>query len=299
MKTTGVIVARFQTPYLHQGHRTLIDDIRSSHNKIVSVVGITAIKGSKRNPFDFYTREKMLRQYLPDMVVLPLSDHPSDEVWSKNLDHLLLSAFPHEHFVLYGSRDSFIPYYTGKLEVKELPPAGQYSSTTIRQDEADKVLGSVDFRLGVNYALQNTFPKTYTTVDIAVLSNDGSKVLLGRKHGATQWRFPGGFTDPTDETYEASARRELMEECGSIETGTMTYVGSAKIDDWRYRSEEDKIITLLYKTRHVYGQPQAADDIEAVQWFAVEDLKAMIDSKEITAEHTILVNMLLNNLQAE
>lgn len=298
MKTTGVIVARFQSPYLHQGHRTLIDDISSSHNKIVSVVGITAIKGSKRNPFDFYTREKMLRQYLPDMVVLPLSDHPSDEVWSKNLDNLLLSAFPHEHFVLYGSRDSFIPYYTGKLEVKELPPAGQYSSTTIRQEEADKVLGSVDFRLGVNYALQNTFPKTYTTVDIAVLSGDNRQVLLGRKHGANQWRFPGGFTDPTDDSYEASARRELMEECGSIETGAMTYVGSAKIDDWRYRSEEDKIITLLYKTHHVYGQPQAADDIEAVQWFAVEDLKTMIERKEITAEHTVLVTMLLQNLSA-
>jgi bifunctional NMN adenylyltransferase/nudix hydrolase len=297
MKTTGVIVARFQTPYLHQGHRTLIDDIRASHNKIIAVIGITAVKASKRNPFDFYTREKMLRQYLPDMVVLPLSDHSSDITWSDNLDALLKSAFPHENFVLYGSRDSFIPYYSGVFEVKQLPAAGQYSSTTIRQDEADKVLGSVDFRLGVNYALQNGFPKTYTTVDIAVLSGDGKQVLLGKKHGATQWRFPGGFTDPTDDNYEASARRELMEECGSIETGAMQYVGSAKIDDWRYRSEEDKIITLLYKTHHVYGNPKAADDIEAVKWVDVADIEGMMTKKEITAEHVVLVKMLLENLK--
>jgi bifunctional NMN adenylyltransferase/nudix hydrolase len=260
-------------------------------------VGVVVVGVGGCGFFDFYTREKMLRQYLPDMVVLPLSDHSSDITWSDNLDALLKSAFPHENFVLYGSRDSFIPYYSGVFEVKQLPAAGQYSSTTIQQDKADKVLSSVDFRLSVNYALQNGFPKTYTTVDIAVLSGDGKQVLLGKKHGATQWRFPGGFTDPTDDNYEASARRELMEECGSIETGAMQYVGSAKIDDWRYRSEEDKIITLLYKTHHVYGNPKAADDIEAVKWVDVADIEGMMTKKEITAEHVVLVKMLLENLK--
>jgi len=65
------------------------------------------------------------------------------------------------------------------------------------------------------------------------------------KHAATEWRFLGGFADASDENYEAAANRELTEECGSVETGKMQYIGSAKIDDWRYRNEADKIITLF------------------------------------------------------
>ena len=53
MKATGVIIARFQTQYLHDGHKYLLDEIRSKHNKVVVVLGISPVKGSKRNPFDF------------------------------------------------------------------------------------------------------------------------------------------------------------------------------------------------------------------------------------------------------
>ncbi|WP_315819127.1 hypothetical protein [Paraflavitalea speifideaquila] len=94
MKTTGVIIARFQTPYLHEGHQYLLNEIRPQHNKIIVVLGVSPVKGSKRNPFDFYTRERLLKQFAPDLLILPLSDHPDDGVWSENLDHLLRNTFP-------------------------------------------------------------------------------------------------------------------------------------------------------------------------------------------------------------
>jgi bifunctional NMN adenylyltransferase/nudix hydrolase len=296
MKTTGVIIARFQTPYLHEGHKYLLDDIRSRHNKIIVVLGVSHVKGSRRNPFDFYTRERLLKQYAPELIVLPLSDHPSDAVWSTNLDALLQNTFPVESFVLYGSRDCFIPYYTGHLQVVALPELGEHSATAIRHENSDKVLDSTDFRMGINYAYQNTYAKVYPTVDIAVLKENNTQVLLGKKPNASQWRFPGGFADPSDETYEAAARRELMEECGKIEVNSMQYVGSARIDDWRYRSEEDKIMTLFFKTHWVFGNVQANDDLKELAWVAVAELPGMLE-KEITKEHHVLVHMLLNNLQ--
>lgn len=296
MKATGVIIARFQTPYLHDGHKYLLDEIRSKHNKVVVVLGISPVKGSKRNPFDFYTRERMLKQYAPDLMVLPLSDHPSDETWSKNIDTLLQNTFPSEPFILYGSRDCFIPYYSGSLQVVALPEYGEHSATAIRNDNSDKVLESTDFRMGINYAYQNTYSKVYPTVDIAVLKDSDTQVLLGKKSNAPQWRFPGGFADPGDDTYEAAARRELQEECGDVEVNAMQYVGSAKIDDWRYRSEADKIVTLLFKTQWVFGNAQANDDLKELAWFPVKELSAMMQQGNIVKEHHVLVNLLLKNL---
>lgn len=295
MKTTGVIIARFQTPYLHEGHKNLINNIKANHNKIVVVLGITQASASKRNPFDFYSREKMLREFMPELTVLPITDNASDKIWSENLDNLLQSTFTNETFVLYGSRDSFIPHYTGKLQTKEIEPTAPHSSTEVRANEADKVLGTLDFRLGVNYAIQNLYPIAFTTVDVAVYNQEGTKLLLGRKPNAKAWRLPGGFTDPTDDNFEAAAKRELTEECGAIETDKMEYVTSAKIDDWRYRKEENKIITLLYKTTLVYGNPKAGDDLEEVKWVEISQLQEMIENNTIAYEHKPLIATLITH----
>jgi bifunctional NMN adenylyltransferase/nudix hydrolase len=201
-----------------------------------------------------------------------------------------------ESFTLYGSRDSFIPWYNGHLPVAALPELGEHSASAIRNENSDKVLDSVDFRLGVNYAYHSVYPKVYPTVDIAVLKQNNTLVLMGKKHYATQWRFPGGFSDPEDETYECAARRELAEECGDIETGIMQYIGSAKINDWRYKHEVDKIITSLFKTALVFGTPKANDDLAELDWIEIKELPGMMEKNIISKEHFILVNMLLNNL---
>jgi bifunctional NMN adenylyltransferase/nudix hydrolase len=293
MKNTGVIIARFQTPYLHEGHKYLLQEIKPNHNKIVVVLGVSPVKGSRRNPFDFYTRERLLKQFAPELIILPLSDHPDDAVWSERLDSLLSNTFPQESFVLYGSRDSFIPYYSGHMNVVALPELGDHSATTIRDENADKVLDSVDFRMGINYAYHNKYDVVHPTVDIAVLRNGGREVLLGKKPGSAQWRFPGGFADPADVNFEEAAARELQEECGNLVTGAMQYVGSARINDWRYRKEADKIMTLFFKTDYVSGDAVANDDLVALAWFQTDLLADMVAANEITAEHHILVNMLV------
>ena len=296
MNSTAVIVARFQIPYLHAGHLYLLNEIRSRHNKVIIILGVSAVKGSRRNPLDFYTRERMLKQYAPELIILPLKDQASDEVWSRQLDELLQTTFPLESFILYGSRDSFMNVYTGKFNTEALPEQGNFSASEVRDACADKVMDSEDFRRGINYAYQNTYTKVFPTVDIAVLKDENTGVLLGKKHFASKWRFPGGFADPTDENFEEAAKRELAEECGNIETGPMQYIGSARIDDWRYRQEADKITTVFYKTTLKSGNPQAADDLEHLSWFPVKELANMIQHNAIAPEHHILVSLLLKNL---
>lgn len=289
---TGVIIARFQTPYLHEGHTHLINNIQQKHNKLVVVLGVAPIVGTRKNPYDYHTREKLLKKQYPNIVVLPLSDHPNDSMWSQSLDQLLTSAFPSEKFVLYGSRDSFIPYYTGKIETQELPEHGDYNATQLRAMFADLVFDSQDFRAGIIYAYNHQYTKVYPTVDVAVFRNDKTEILLGSKHINNKWRLLGGFSDPEDNNFEEAAKRELLEEAGPIEVGTLSYEMSCKIDDWRYRNEADKIITTVFSCDHIFGTPKGQDDIAEVDWFKIKDLKNMMDAGKITPEHLPLITFL-------
>jgi bifunctional NMN adenylyltransferase/nudix hydrolase len=289
---TGVIIARFQTPYLHEGHRQLIAQVKQNHAKLIILLGVSPIKGSRKNPYDYYTREKMIKKDYPEIVVLPISDNPSDKIWSDNLDNLLKSIFNAEQFCLYGSRDSFITYYSGKFETIELPEHGDYNATELRKQYADKVFDSNDFRAGILYSYYNQYPKVYPTVDVALFRNNRSEILLGKKAINNKWRFVGGFSDPEDGCYEDAAERELAEECSEMQTTAMQYETSAKINDWRYRSEADKIITLLFSCDFIDGEPRAQDDIADLAWFKLTDLPLMIKDGPISEEHIELFNFI-------
>jgi bifunctional NMN adenylyltransferase/nudix hydrolase len=293
MKHTGVIIARFQTPYLHEGHHQLISYVKERHNKVVIILGVTNIKASTRNPLDFYTRERMVKAGYPEIIVLPLADNKSDKLWSLSLDNLLRITFPSENFILYGSRDSFIPYYEGKNPVEEIPQTGDFSGSDLREEICDKVGISDDFRKGIIYAYYNTYPKVYSTVDIALFNETMDAVLLGRRKSEGKWRFPGGFTDPSDQNYEAAARRELHEECGNLEAGALKYEMSFRVDDWRYRNEKDKIFTILYSCKHIFGVPQGGDDLDEVSWLALSEFGEMLKSGEIVEEHIPHTNHIL------
>lgn len=291
---TGVIIARFQTPYLHEGHRQLISQVMENHGKLVIILGIGPLTGTRKNPYDYYTREKMIKTSYPNVVVLPVSDNPSDIVWSESIDSLLKGVFPNEQFCLYGSRDSFIPYYGGRFQTVELPEHGDYNATELRKQYADKVFDSNDFRAGILYALYNQYTKVYPTVDIAMFRNNRTEILLGKKSINNKWRFIGGFADPEDADYESAAHRELMEECGELQVSAMNYETSRKINDWRYRSEADKIITLLFSCDYLGGEPKAQDDIIDLDWFKMADLPQMITDNKISPEHLAMFNFIIN-----
>lgn len=285
MKPVGVIVARFQTPFLHEGHRGLLAYVREQHHRVVVVLGVSPVLGGRKNPLDFHTRAIMIKQEFPDAIVLPLPDHPSDKQWSKSLDMLLCESFPGKAFLLYGSRDSFVPSYSGRFETRELPETTSDSATLIRDQVSEQVLQSSEFRSGIIYAYANTYPKVYPTVDIAVFRHDRQEILLGQKSIDQRWRLPGGFADPSDECFEEAAKRELAEECSNMSTGPMHYERSFRLNDWRYRVEQDKIITLLFSTDFISGSPVAGDDLAEVRWFSLEQLTELIDRNEIVNEH--------------
>ncbi|RAW02332.1 NUDIX domain-containing protein [Pseudochryseolinea flava] len=289
----GVIIARLQTPYLHPGHIGLIESVKAKHRKVVIILGVSPVLGSKRNPLDFPTREKMIKKSFPEIIVLPLPDHPLDTTWSTTLDTLLTNTFPGASFALYGSRDSFIDYYSGKNVVVEIPAQGQHNATQLREFAQDETMDSMEFRSGIIYAYANTYNKVYPTVDIAVFRNNRAEILLGKKDIDQKWRLIGGFSDPTDESFECAALRELREECGDITVAPMQYETSLNINDWRYQRETDKIITTLFSTNYISGTPVANDDLAELNWFKLNELSDLIKNNLTTPTHTPLLNTLI------
>lgn len=153
----------------------------------------------------------------------------------------------------------------------------------------------------VNYIMEITnIAKNYNSaiaaVDIAVINYDLQLVLLGRKPKAKKFRFPGGFVDVKDKSYEETAHRELQEECPNIEADDFRYIGSLQIDDPRYRNDKDKIFSCLFTAQYIYGNLQAGDDLEELSWFNFSQLE---DEKNIVPEHNGLRKILLKDLKCK
>ena len=219
----GIIVGRFQVPDLHEAHKELILSVTNMHQKVIIFLGLSPIFDS-RNPLDFESRKKMISNEFPDVIIAYIKDVPNDDVWSKSLDSQIEGLLtPRQTCVLYGSRDSFLNHYTGIYERKELVQEHWISGSEMRKMLQNTVKGSKDFRHGAIWAQWTRFPTVFTTVDIAVIRMDPLSILLGRKTiDNGKWRFPGGFTDPTDQTFEASAMREVSEEIPGVEVEPIT-----------------------------------------------------------------------------
>ena len=269
IKTTqhGVIIGRFQTPELHSEHIKLINYVLDKHEKVILFLGISPTLANKKHPMDFITRKYMIEEQFKfsQLTIMPLSDNKSDEIWSKQLDSKIKEVFPLGSVTIYGSRDSFIPYYKGVNKTLELQPDVFVSATDIRELASKKVISSPEFRAGIIYSVYNQFPVVYSTVDIAIIKDD--EILLGQKLGENEWRFIGGFVDNTDESDEAAAKREALEETG-LEVADLEYICSMPVNDWRYRRIKDRsIMTRFFKAKYIFGCPTPQDDINALKWF--------------------------------
>lgn len=276
----GVVIGRFQVETLHEGHRYLINEAFRHHKKVIIFVGCSPIQGTKYDPLDFPARERMLRAEYPDAIILPQYDKLSDEEWSKALDTQIRGIVPNlSGAKLYGGRGSFQPHYKGDFTVVEVNSGIEYRSGTMQRSDIGKVVrSSADFRAGVIYSTQNSWPYVKSCVDIACIRvNEFSKpmphgveILLGRKASENKWRLPGGMVDK-GETLEQAASREFREETSlTAEISKLRYVGSFPVNDWRFKNAgEIGLLTALFIVDHTWGAPQGADDLVEVKWHPI------------------------------
>jgi bifunctional NMN adenylyltransferase/nudix hydrolase len=304
----GIIVGRFQVNNLTDAHIKLVNSVREKHEKVIIFLGISGLSpvaSTKRNPLDFQIRKQMIAAQFPDIVISYVKDMKTNERWSKQLDGKITDLIsPNQTVMLYGGRDSFIQYYTGRYDTEELEPDVyiEMSGTELREKLKVKVDPSGLFRAGVIWANENQFAHSMAVVDTVVFNEDFSKILLGKRNEEKEYRFFGGFVDNTrDVNYEMTSRRETYEESG-VEISDPIYICSKKISDWRYKNEKDKIYTTFFAAKFIHGPVKPGDDIDECRWFDVNEvgnpstyLAGQI--KEILVpEHKILFEELIKKL---
>jgi bifunctional NMN adenylyltransferase/nudix hydrolase len=248
----------------------------------------------------------MIQASYPDSVILALPDIGDDFKWTAELDKRIREVYPIGEVVLYGGRDSFIPYYQkgkGQFDCKELDQYTFVSGTEVRKIVSETVKNSTDFRAGVIYNAYNQYPKVHPCVDIAILDENNTMILLAKRPYESGWRFIGGFAHPDDPSYESTAKRKISQDAGErLETSDLQYIGSKMIPDWRYRGEEDKIISVLYKTKYIGGVIEPSDDVSELKWWNLHDISQYWFDVEdnvvgpIVDEHKPLLKMLLKNI---
>lgn len=278
LPSLGIVIGRFQVPTLHPGHLALLEHVCKLHQNILIIIGSTVAKGTRRDPMDFETRKALFTGFISSKVhtngwikIVNQMDSGSDELWSQSLDKLIGNAFPGASAILYGGRDSFIPYYSGVFETSVVPEMDVQAGTTSRLAASKMPVASEDFRKGVIYGAFDKWPQVFPTVDIGIVRHTGEtwEVLMAHKWIGDKHRFPGGFADPTDASFEAAAIREAKEET-NLDLTNISYVKSSLIDDFRYKENSARIMTTLFVSRITPEEVSTAgDDVVELQWIPI------------------------------
>lgn len=129
---TGVVIGRWQTPYLHEGHKKVIDTALTENDLVFILIGHKiGDQLDDRNPYTFGERYKMISESYPQVLIGNLEDCPNDdEAWSRKLDRILDDII---NPTLYGSRDSFFTHYDGVVKYREVEEIPDVSATKIRE----------------------------------------------------------------------------------------------------------------------------------------------------------------------
>jgi bifunctional NMN adenylyltransferase/nudix hydrolase len=250
----SVVIGRFQTPYLHCGHKELFDEAKKYSNRILVLIGVSSATGTDRNPLSYEQRREMIDTSIAKDIMLvfkPLYDFPlSHKDWSNQVDELIEECGDKE-VIIFGGRDNSIEgYYSGKHKTRIIKGLTQNSATKLRKQIASQqaIYGHAA-RSAVIHHIENRYPIVYSTVDIVVYRQEDFKALVGKK--GDKYCFVGGFVDPSDTTLKYAAIRELEEETGiKVTKNSVNYIDSIKIDDERYKGCKDSIMTHVFTTIH-------------------------------------------------
>lgn len=270
----GAIIGRFQLSDLHEGHGFLIDTVIKNHKKVIILLGCTRPLGTAENPIripskenvlDFSSRKTMIQEKYPNAIVIPIQDNNSNEQWSKNVDQKIREVFPNEKILLYGGRDSFMPYYSGTFNVKSLDPKIYVSATEVRFNASQEVLKSSDFRSGQIYHAYQQTPVLYTNYVIALRNED--KILFCKKD--SKYRLISGLAGINDSNIEYGAKRVLGNLLGNLDVKVHYEMSKSKME---FGNKTHRIMNILVTAYRDECSISPQSDY-TFQWISIETLK--------------------------
>ena len=273
--TAVAVLMTLQTPSIDEFCKNIVMGIQKDNPAayMILVVKTPAVKSTKDSPLSYESVEWMARCSFDGLFkeIRSLKECNDPEKWCKDLDALLP-----ENCTIYELDDLCLhsrkyEENSGKHPIVVLS-TGLDEHERMLRETVDTETQNFDYRRGAQAALNSQYDSVYPTVDCVIFSDDSlSHMYMVKKPDEKRWRFVGGFSDPSDTSYSCAARREAKEETG-MECVCFDWIGSTKIDDWRYRNERNKIITNIFAMKVVSGEAKADDDVSEIELKNIDEL---------------------------
>lgn len=281
----GVIVGRFQTDELTPAHLELIDTVYNTHSNLVIILGLSPQECTPKNPLDYRIRKIFLQEQYPKADVLYVNDMRYDDDWSRQLDRIVRSVTrKHQTVCLYGGRDSFLPHYNGQHPAKELTlkESEFISATSRRKIIRNSVTNHQEFRKGIIYGTASIGARSIPAPIVVISDQDHKHILMGKRYQDRKYSF---ITDelPCNKTFEVFSSEIVYEKTGfKIEPDDLKCYGSVIVPDWKYRSEDDTVIGMIYVTTVNFGKATAKGDMTKLKWIDIETIHDHVSSEHYT-----------------
>jgi ADP-ribose pyrophosphatase YjhB (NUDIX family) len=231
---------------------------------------------------------KTLDKTIEECIDMIRTSYPNNLIWF--CEEPSMKVCPKTDVIIYGLQSTPLfliddNVYCGKYKVDNFIPknikelndlndliAFDDNNISVRHSPDVIDIFNESFRRGIMYASNQRFDTMYQAIDIVIFSclstiKKDCKIVVGKKKiYRDEYILPGGFVDPLkDKTLRDTCIREAFEET-NLQISTPIYVDSFVTDDYRYRYENDKIMTHLH---YAYAENiinlKAGDDLSGVE----------------------------------
>tara|TARA_R110000851_G_scaffold103340_14_gene220328 strand:+ start:1440 stop:2438 length:999 start_codon:yes stop_codon:yes gene_type:complete len=289
----GALISNMQRAELAVDDKSILNMVRR-HPCAVVLLKVCSLPGSKAAPLDFVVRMRMIHEYDPTIVVLPLLDVRDVTEWSRQVDRQIRTAFPFGAVQLYVKKASL---YNGQFNIFQIYEA-QRDMSEWRNKGAENPVFDASFRKGMIYHAQHKWTRVSPVVDIIPITADGH-LVVGRKDKKGLLCLIGGFVDPQDPSYEDAASRELREEASiGADPASLQYITSRDIPDWRLRKHPETMKSALFTVEISHEQAvaaQAGDDL--VQLVFIDPLD--FDLSTVVQWHRYALQLVIDRILDE
>jgi nicotinamide mononucleotide adenylyltransferase len=258
---TGVLIGKFQVPYLAEHHKKIISTVHSECENALIFLLVPQIKYSKRNPMSFDHRKEIIQSFIDSLPskkgfstqFAVIDEHKYAASFFKHLDNLIKTWHQRKTVpVIYygGDAEEVFVEYNGAYEKKNV---GWYevkeSASAIRAKfTRQNAKVDPDYGMGVLDAVWNAPNNTLTFV-IPIIVNSNGYVLMVKHTGEFKWGLPRfHLANPGVrlEEFAVNKFRDIFP-TGSIKEGEYKFSYCPK-EDWRFRYIDHKPLYLC--TQH-------------------------------------------------